>query len=78
MEKETLKAYVITDLTAELAVEDTDSEYGEDDYAELDGRDLTDYEPSIRERIEKEKELLADGRPADTWPLSCEGTVTII
>ena len=61
MEKETLKAYVITDLTAELAVEDTDSEYGEDDYAELDGRDLTDYEPSIRERIEKEKELLDDG-----------------
>ena len=49
---ETLKAYVITDLTAELAVEDMDSEYGEDDYAELDGHDLTDYEPSIREYIE--------------------------
>ena len=61
MEKETLKAYVITDLTAELAVEDMDSEYGEDDYAELDGRDLTDYEPSIREYIEKEKKLLDDG-----------------
>ncbi len=61
MEKETLKAYVITDLTAELAVEDMDSEYGEDDYAELDGHDLTDYEPSIREYIEKEKELLDDG-----------------
>lgn len=61
MEKETLKAYVITDLTAELAVEDTDSEYGEDDYAELDGRDLTDYEPSIRECIEKEKGRLDDG-----------------
>ena len=30
---ETLKAYVITDLTAELAVEDMDSEYGEDDYS---------------------------------------------
>ena len=61
MEKETLKAYVITDLTAELAVEDMDSEYGEDDYAELDGHDLTEYEPSIREYIEKEKELLDDG-----------------
>lgn len=35
MEKETLKAYVITELTAELAVEDMESEYGEDDYAEL-------------------------------------------
>ena len=56
-----MKAYVITDLTAELAVEDMDSEYGEDDYAELDGHDLTDYEPSIREYIEKEKELLDDG-----------------
>lgn len=56
MEQGTLKAYVITDLTAELAVEDMDSEYGEDDYAELDGHDLTDYEPSIREYIEKEKE----------------------
>ena len=61
MEKETLKAYVITELTAELAVEDMGSEYGEDDYAELDGRDLTDYEPSIREYIEKEKERLDDG-----------------
>lgn len=61
MEKETLKAYVITELTAELAVEDMDSEYGEDDYAELDGHDLTDYEPSIREYIEKEKESLDDG-----------------
>ena len=61
MEKETLKAYVITDLTAELAVEDMDSEYGEDDYAELDGHDLTDYEPNIREYIEKEKEQLDDG-----------------
>ena len=61
MEKETLKAYVITELTAELAVEDMESEYGEDDYAELDGHDLTDYEPSIREYIEKEKESLDDG-----------------
>ena len=61
MEKDTLKAYVITDLTAELAVENMDSEYGEDDYAELDGRDLTDYESSVREYIEKEKELLDDG-----------------
>lgn len=61
MEKDTLKAYVITDLTAELAVEDMDSEYGEDGYAELDGRDLIDYEPSIREYIEKEKGLLEDG-----------------
>lgn len=61
MEKDTLKAYVITDLTAELAVENMDSEYGEDDYAELDGRDLTDYESSVREYMEKEKELLDDG-----------------
>ena len=61
MEKETLKAYVITELTAELAVENMDSEDGEDDYAELDGHDLTDYEPSIREYIEKEKESLDDG-----------------
>ena len=61
MEKETLKAYVITDLTAELAVEHMDSEYGEDDYAELDGHDLTDYESNIREYIEKEKEQLDDG-----------------
>ena len=61
MEKETLKAYVITELTAELAVEDMESEYGEDDYAELDGHDLTDYESSIRECIEKEKESLDDG-----------------
>ena len=61
MSKETLKAYVLTELTAELVVEDMDSEYGEDGYAELDGRDLTDYEPSIREYIEKEKGLLEDG-----------------
>lgn len=61
MEKETVKAYVITELTAELVVEETDSEYREDDCAELDGRDLVVYEPSIREYIEKEKQLLDDG-----------------
>lgn len=61
MEQETLKAYVITELTAELAMEDMDSEYGEDDYAELNGSDLTDYEGSIWEYIEKEREQLDDG-----------------
>jgi hypothetical protein len=61
MSKETVKAYVLTDLTAELVVENMDSEYGEDDYAELNGRDLTDYEGSIREYIEKEREQLDDG-----------------
>ena len=61
MSKETVKAYVLTDLTAELVVENMDSEYGEDDYAELNGRDLTGYEGSIREYIEKEREQLDDG-----------------
>ena len=61
MSKETVKAYVLTDLTAELVVENMDCEYGEDDYAELNGRDLTDYEGSIREYIEKEREQLDDG-----------------
>ena len=44
------------------------------------GISLTVTDPSlgVLTVLEKEKELLADGRPADTWPLSCEGTVTII
>lgn len=56
MVKETVKAYLITELWAELLSEDSESRYEWDEIVHLDGRDLTEYEEPIREQIKKENE----------------------
>lgn len=56
MEETPVTAYILTDLTAEFIPDG----WGEE-IVDLDGRDLTAYEPSIRKYIQKENEMLSDG-----------------
>lgn len=60
MEKETVKAYLISELWAELLSEDPESRYEWDEIVQLDGGDLTEYEEPIREQIRKENEGLEE------------------
>ena len=56
MEEAPVTAYILTDLTAEFIPDDP-----EEEIADLDGHDLAQYEPGIREYIQKENEMLGDG-----------------
>ena len=65
MEKETVKAYLLTELTAEFISDEQEGEYWEeDDLVQMDGSDLARYEDSIREYVQKENEWLKDGNLA--------------
>lgn len=65
MGKKKIKAYLLTELTAEFVPDDRRGEYwDEDDLIQMNGSDLAGYENSIREYIQKENEGLKDGNLA--------------
>lgn len=65
MEQETVKSYLLTELTAEFISDEQEGEYWEEDgIVQMDGSDLAGYEDSIREYVQKENEWLKDGNLA--------------